>query len=35
MHAPAMDVKQLEDFLAREFPQFFHATSGLTIEAPA
>jgi uncharacterized protein (TIGR00369 family) len=33
MHAPAMDVKQLEDFLAREFPQFFHATSGLTIEA--
>lgn len=33
MHAPAMDVKQVEDFLAREFPQFFHAASGLTIEA--
>jgi uncharacterized protein (TIGR00369 family) len=33
MQAPAMDVRQLEVFLAREFPQFFNPASGLTIEA--
>jgi uncharacterized protein (TIGR00369 family) len=32
MQAPAMNVKQLEDFLAREFSQFFNRQSGLTIE---
>ena len=32
MQAPAMNVEQLEAFLRREFPQFFHAQSGLTIE---
>jgi uncharacterized protein (TIGR00369 family) len=32
MQSPAMNVKQLEDFLAREFSQFFHPQSGLTIE---
>ena len=32
MQAPAMSVKQLEEFLAREFSQFFHPQSGLTIE---
>lgn len=32
MQTPAMTVKQLEDFLAREFSQFFHIGSGLTIE---
>ena len=32
MQAPAMNVKQLEEFLAREFSQFFHPQSGLTIE---
>ncbi len=32
MQAPAMNVKQLEDFLAREFSQFFNPQSGLTIE---
>jgi uncharacterized protein (TIGR00369 family) len=32
MQAPAMTVKQLEEFLTREFSQFFHAGSGLTIE---
>lgn len=32
MAEPAMTVSELEGFLAREFPQFFHATSGLTIE---
>ena len=30
--APAMDVEALNRFLAAEFPQSFHATSGLTIE---
>ena len=33
MQAPAMNVKQLEDFLAHEFSQVFHPQSGLTIEA--
>ena len=33
MQAPAMNVEQLEVFLAREFSQFFHPQSGLTIEA--
>ncbi len=32
MLAPAMNVKQLEDFLVREFSQFFNPQSGLTIE---
>jgi uncharacterized protein (TIGR00369 family) len=32
MQPPAMNVEQLEDFLRREFPQFFHPKSGLTIE---
>lgn len=32
MQAPAMNVKQLEEFLTREFSQFFHSQSGLTIE---
>ena len=32
MQAPAMSVKQLEQFLAREFSQFFNPQSGLTIE---
>jgi uncharacterized protein (TIGR00369 family) len=30
---PAMDVADLECFLAAEFPQVFHGASGLTIEA--
>jgi uncharacterized protein (TIGR00369 family) len=33
MSAPAMDVEALERFLLREFPQAFHAESGLAIEA--
>ena len=32
MQTPAMNVEQLEDFLRREFSQFFHSQSGLTIE---
>jgi uncharacterized protein (TIGR00369 family) len=32
MTQPAMDVKALERFLADEFPQVFHAGSGLSIE---
>ena len=32
MQAPAMNVKQLEGFLSREFSQFFNPQSGLTIE---
>lgn len=32
MTAPAMDVDALERFLAQEFPQVFHAGSGLVIE---
>jgi uncharacterized protein (TIGR00369 family) len=32
MPAPAMNVDQLEQFLGREFSQFFHPQSGLTIE---
>ncbi len=32
MQAPAMNVEQLEQFLALEFSQFFHAQSGLAIE---
>jgi uncharacterized protein (TIGR00369 family) len=32
MQAPAMNVQQLEQFLLREFSQFFHPSSGLTIE---
>ncbi|MGE0038292.1 MAG: PaaI family thioesterase [Xanthobacteraceae bacterium] len=32
MAEPVMTVSELEGFLAAEFPQFFHATSGLTIE---
>ena len=32
MQAPVMNVKQLEDFLIREFSQFFNPQSGLTIE---
>ena len=32
MQAPAMNVKQLEVLLLREFSQFFHPRSGLTIE---
>lgn len=32
MPLPAMTVKELESFLAREFSQVFHDRSGLTIE---
>jgi len=32
MPSPAMTVKELESFLAREFSQVFHDRSGLTIE---
>lgn len=32
MPTPAMNVEQLVDFLGREFSQFFHPQSGLTIE---
>jgi len=32
MQAPAMNVKQLEEFLVREFSQFFNPQNGLTIE---
>jgi uncharacterized protein (TIGR00369 family) len=32
MAEPVMTVGELEGFLASEFPQFFHAASGLTIE---
>ncbi len=32
MPAPAMTVEELQRFLAAEFPQYFHAQSGLTIE---
>jgi uncharacterized protein (TIGR00369 family) len=32
MQAPAMNVQQLEEFLRREFSEFFHPQSGLTIE---
>ncbi len=32
MAEPVMTVSELEGFLAAEFPQFFHAASGLTIE---
>ena len=32
MAEPVMTVSELEGFLAAEFPQFFHATSGLAIE---
>jgi uncharacterized protein (TIGR00369 family) len=32
MQAPAMSIEQLEQFLAREFSQFFNPQSGLTIE---
>jgi uncharacterized protein (TIGR00369 family) len=32
MQTPAMSVEQLEEFLRREFFQFFHPQSGLTIE---
>ena len=32
MVEPVMTVGELEGFLASEFPQFFHAASGLTIE---
>lgn len=35
MPAPAMNVKELEDFLAREFSQVFNPQSGLTIEDAA
>jgi uncharacterized protein (TIGR00369 family) len=33
MPAPAMNVQELERFLAREIPQMFHGASGLAIEA--
>jgi uncharacterized protein (TIGR00369 family) len=32
MQAPAMDVAELESFLAKEFPQVFNGESGLSIE---
>ena len=32
MAEPAMTVEELERFLAAEFPQVFHAESGLAIE---
>ena len=32
MQAPVMTVKELEQFLTREFSQFFHPQAGLTIE---
>ena len=32
MAAPAMNVEEMERFLAREFPQAFHPQSGLAIE---
>ena len=32
MAPPAMNVEELERFLSREFPQAFHAQSGLSIE---
>ena len=33
MDAPAMNAAELDRYLRREFPQVFHAHSGLTIEA--
>ncbi len=33
MAAPVMTVKELEEFLAREFPQVFNAMSGVTVDA--
>lgn len=33
MAAPVMTVKELEAFLAREFPQVFNAMSGVTVDA--
>ena len=35
MPAPAMNVEQLREFLAREFSQFYHPQSGLAIEQVA
>ena len=35
MQAPAMNVEQLNEFLAREFSQFYHPQSGLVIEQVA
>ena len=32
MTAPALSVKQIEDLLTKEFPQGYHAGSGLAIE---
>lgn len=32
MSMPVMSVEELENFLAKEFPQAFHPQSGLTIE---
>lgn len=32
MHKPAMTVAELDSFLDLEFPQFYHAQSGITIE---
>ncbi len=32
MKAPALSVKEIEALLAREFPQVFHSTSGLSVE---
>jgi uncharacterized protein (TIGR00369 family) len=32
MPAPAMNVRQLDEFLASEFPQFYNSQNGLTIE---
>jgi uncharacterized protein (TIGR00369 family) len=32
MHKPAMTVEELDRFLVKEFPQFYHPDSGVTIE---
>ncbi len=32
MHKPAMTVAELDQFLGKEFPQFYHADSGVAIE---
>ena len=32
MHKPAMTVAELDQFLAKEFPQFYHPDSGVAIE---
>ena len=33
MHKPAMTVAELDRFLTKEFPQFYHGDSGVAIES--